>query len=147
MDDRLRRLLAGYVDGELSGEELAAFERELAANAELRAELDDFKQLKEVTDTMTYADLPDEVWDGYWASIYRKTERGLGWVIMSVSAIVLICCGAWQALSELWHSPESPLWLKIGVSGVSLGASILLVSYGRERFFAYKRERYSEVQR
>jgi len=147
MDDRLRQLVAGYVDGELSGNELAAFERELTANAELRAEVEEFKRLKEVTNTMTYADLPDRVWESYWASIYRKTERGLGWILMSVSAIILLCFGAWQGLSELWMNPESPLWLKVGVSGVSLGAIILLVSYGRERLFAYKRERYSEVQR
>jgi hypothetical protein len=147
MDERLRQLVAGYVDGELSGEELAAFKRELSTNAELRAEVEEFKKIKEVTGAMTYADLPDEVWDTYWSSLYRKTERGLGWILFSASVIVLLAFGAWQAFSGLWANPDTPLWLKLGASGGALGVIILLVSYGRERLFAYKRERYSEVEK
>ena len=147
MDERHRQLLAGYVDGELSPDERAAFEKELAANPELRAELDEFRSLKEVTDTMTYADLPDEVWESYWANIYRKTERGLGWILFSIGAIVLLCFGAWEAFSSLWTDPGSPLWLKVGLSGLTVGAIILLVSFARERVFAYNRERYREVMK
>lgn len=147
MDEKQRQLLAGYVDGELSAEERAAFEKELAANPELKAELDEFTKIKEVTDTMTYADLPDEVWQTYWANLYRKTERGLGWIIFSVGAIILLCFGAWEAFSALWVSVETPLWVKIGLSALGLGSIILLVSYARERLFAYKRDRYREVMR
>ncbi len=147
MDERLRQLLAGYVDGELSESERATFESELAKSAELRAELEEFKKLKEVTGTMKYADLPDEVWESYWASVYRKTERGLGWILLSISAILLLCFGAWHLFSGLWTSPEIPLWAKIGISGATVGAIILLVSYGRERLFAYNRDRYREVEK
>jgi hypothetical protein len=147
MDERLRQLVAGYVDGELSGDELAAFKQELSTNAELRAEVEEFKRIKEVTGAMTYADLPDEVWDTYWSSLYRKTERGLGWILFSTSVIVLLAFGTWQAFSGLWANPDTPLWLKLGASGGALGVIILLVSYGRERLFAYKRERYSEVEK
>ncbi len=145
MDERIRELLAGFVDGELSESEKVDFERELSVNAELRAELEEFQKLKQVTSTMRYADLPDEVWESYWASMYRKTERGLGWIFLSISAILLLCFGGWEVFGELWANAETPLWLKLGVSGGTLGAIILLVSYGRERLFAYKRERYSEV--
>ena len=77
MDERYRELLAGYVDGELTPEEKAEFEAELARNPELRAELEEFTRLKEVTNKMHYADIPDEVWQSYWQSVYRKTERNL----------------------------------------------------------------------
>ncbi|MEW5994814.1 MAG: zf-HC2 domain-containing protein, partial [Candidatus Zixiibacteriota bacterium] len=63
MENDKRKLLAGYVDGELTDEERAAFERELQSNAELRAELEEFRKLKEVTGMVRYADLPDEVWE------------------------------------------------------------------------------------
>ncbi|RKX24176.1 MAG: hypothetical protein DRP45_08785 [Candidatus Zixiibacteriota bacterium] len=145
MDNRLRQLLAGYVDGELSPDELARFEKELAVNPELLAELKEFKKLKEVTGTMKYADLPDEVWESYWASIYRKTERGIGWILMSLGAIVLLCFGVYEGFSELYLNPDCPLWLKVGLTAVAGGAVFLLVSYGRERIFAYNRERYREV--
>ena len=145
MDDRMREQLSGYVDGELSDDERRQFERELETNAELRAELEEFKRLKKVTDTMHYADLPDEVWENYWQSIYRKTERGLGWILLSVGAIIVLCFGAYEVFSQMYTNPDTPLWLKIGITGVSLGAIVLLVSYARERLFAYKRERYREV--
>ena len=147
MDDRLKQMLAGYVDGELSPEEREQFERELANNVELRAELEEFKNLKQVTDKMHYADLPDEVWESYWASLYRKMERGIGWILLSLGAIVILSFGLFEAFSELYLNPDNPLWLKIGVTGVSLGTIFLLVSYARERLFAYRRDRYREVEK
>ncbi len=140
-----RELLAGYVDGELSDEERQAFEAELAQDAELRRELEEFKKLQEVTGMMKYADLPDEVWDNYWQSIYRKTERGFGWILLSLGAIVLLCFGLYEGMSELYADPKAPLWLKIGVTSVGVGSIFLLVSYARERLFAYNRDRYKEV--
>jgi hypothetical protein len=142
-----RELLAGYVDGELSDEERETFEAELAADAELRKELEEFQKLEEVTGMVKYADLPDEVWDNYWQSIYRKTERGFGWILLSLGAIVLLCFGLYEAMSELYMNPEAPLWLKFGLTVGGAGVIFLLVSYGRERLFAYNRDRYKEVMK
>lgn len=147
MDEKLSELLAGYVDGELTDDEKLEFERELSHSAELRAELEEFMNLKEVTDTMRYADIPDQVWDSYWESLYKKTERGIGWILSSIGAIVILCFGGYQMFAELFTDPEAPLWLKIGLPTGCAGAAILLVSFGRERLFARKRERYTEVER
>jgi hypothetical protein len=147
MDERYRELLAGYVDGELTDDEKLDFERELSHSAELRAELQEFMQLKEVTNAMRYADIPDEVWESYWESLYKKTERGLGWILFSVGAIIVVCFGLYHALYELFTDPEAPFWLQIGLPMALVGAVILLVSYIRERLFARKRERYTEVER
>jgi len=147
MNKRLEEMLAGYVDGELTYEQRIAFELELATNPELRAELDSFNRLKEVTSMVQYADLPEEVWENYWQNLYRKTERGFGWIIMSLGIIVLACFGLYHAFYELYLDPTAPLWVKIGLTAVTIGGVVLLVSYGRERLFAYKRERYREVNR
>ncbi len=138
-------MLAGYVDGELSDEERQAFEAALAQDPELRAELEEFKRLQEVTGVMQYADLPDEVWDNYWQSIYRKTERGFGWILLSLGAIILLCFGLYEVMRELYVDSQIPLWVKIGVTAGGVGFIILLVSYIRERLFAYNRTRYKEV--
>jgi hypothetical protein len=140
MDERWRGLLAGYVDNEL-------FERELAANAELRAELDQFRKLKRMTGTVRYADLPDEVWESYWSSLYRKMERGLGWFLASAGAVVLLCYGLFQALEKFLLDPTVPLLIKFGMGALVIGLVILLVSLIRERYFAYKHDRYREVIR
>jgi hypothetical protein len=142
-----RELLAGYVDGELSDDERQAFEAQLAEDEELRAELAEFRKLQEVTGMIRYADLPDEVWENYWQNLYRKTERGIGWILLSLGAIVLLCFGLYEGMSELYADPEAPLWLKIGLTAGGVGFIFLLVSYARERLFAYNRDRYKEVMK
>jgi hypothetical protein len=147
MNKKIRELLAGYLDGELTPEERQAFVAELAVNAELRAELEQFEKIKEATDTMHYADLPDAVWESYWESLYRKLERRVGWIFFSVGAIILLGFGLFEALHKLYSAPDVPLWTKIGVSFVGAGLIFLLVSFIRERIFAYRRERYTEVMK
>ena len=147
MTDDVRELLAGYVDGELSDEQRQAFEAELARNPQLRSELDQFRKLKEVTGMARYADLPDEVWESYWQSLYRKMERGIGWILLSAGAVVLLGFGLYELLRGLYADPSAPLWLKIGLSALLAGAAFLLVSFARERLFAYNRDRYKEVVR
>lgn len=145
MDNKIRELLAGYVDGELPENEKQAFERELEKNPELRRELSEFRNLKEVTDMVHYADLPDEVWEGYWASIYRKLERGLGWILTSIGAIIVIGYALFQGLGQFYFDPQVPLIIKIGVGALAIGLVVLVVSLVRERLFAYRRDRYKEV--
>ena len=147
MNNNMREMLAGYVDGELPEDQRKAFEAELERDPQLRAELEEFRKLKEVTGMVHYADLPQEVWDTYWQSIYRKIERGLGWIFLSIGAIILLGFGVIMAFYELLVDPMVPLWFKIGVSVGSLGLIILLVSFIRERLFAYKRDRYGKVLR
>jgi hypothetical protein len=147
MTEDKRKLLAGYVDGELSDEERQAFEQELQRNPQLRAELEEFRKLKEVTSMMRYADLPDEVWDGYWQSLYRKLERGVGWIMFSIGAIILLFFGLYQGLHDLYIDPQEPFLVKVGVTALGGGLIFLLVSFIRERLFAYKRDRYREVQK
>jgi methionine salvage enolase-phosphatase E1 len=143
----IRRLLAGYVDNELTDEERTAFENELQTSAELRAELEEFRKLKEVTGMVRYADLPDEVWESYWQSLYRKLERGIGWILLSIGAILLLCFGLYHGLHDLYIAPEVSIWVKIGVTALGGGVIFLLVSFVRERLFAYRRDRYREVMK
>jgi hypothetical protein len=147
MTDDLRKLLAGYVDGELSEQERMEFERKLAEDPRLREELKEFSRLKEVTGMASYTDLPDEMWEGYWQSLYRKMERGFGWIFLSLGAIILLSLGLFELFQDVFLDPEVSLWVKFGVAGAGVGAIILLVSFVRERLFAFKHERYREVIR
>ncbi len=69
MNNDIRKLLAGYVDDELTENERRTVDEALLNDLELQAELDEFRKLKEVTGMAQYADLPDEVWETYWESI------------------------------------------------------------------------------
>jgi ferric-dicitrate binding protein FerR (iron transport regulator) len=145
MDERWQKLLAGYLDDELDEAERRELDAELQRNPELRAELEQFRKLKRVTDAVRYADLPDAVWETYWSSLYRKMERGLGWLLFSASAAILACYGVIQMLSTLYTDYRISWIVKIGVTGLLFGLIVLVVSLIRERIFAYRNDRYREV--
>lgn len=147
MSKDMRELLAGYVDGELSAEERKAFEAELARDPDLQADLDEFRKLKEVTSMVTYADLPLEVWENYWQSLYRKLERGFGWILFSIGAILLLSFAVFELFQGIYINPGVPMIIKVGITAVAIGAVVLGVSFIRETLFAYRRDRYKEVIR
>ncbi len=74
--ERSRHLLMAELDGELTPQERGELERALAADAELRAERARLHELKEVTGAMKLKEPPEEIWEGYWVSVYNRAERG-----------------------------------------------------------------------
>ena len=145
--EQIRELLAGYQDGELDNDQRQRVEKHLEGCAECREDLAQLEKVKEVTAKVKYNDLPLEVWEGYWQGIYRRIERGLGWVFTSIGAIIVICLGAYHLLIDFFLDPTVTLFPKLAVGALTLGGSILLVSVARERLFAYNRDRYKEVER
>jgi hypothetical protein len=147
-NEDIRTLMMRVVDGLASPEEKAALADATRGQEEWETELRAFMKIKEVTDGMRFKDRPDSYWPGYWESVYRRLERGLGWILASVGAIVLLSFGAYTGLSRLYSDPDVGLIVKIGVAAAGLGGIIMLVSFLRERLFARKHERYEkEVQR
>ncbi|RKX28191.1 MAG: anti-sigma factor, partial [Candidatus Zixiibacteriota bacterium] len=53
----------------------------------------------------------------------------------------------YELFSQLYLDLDAPLWTKIGLTGLAAGSAVLLVSYARERLFAYKRDRYKKVKK
>ena len=145
--DKIKELLAGYQDGELNAEQLELVQRHLKDCSDCMAELDRLNKVKEVAAKVKFNDLPMEVWEGYWQSLYRRIERGLGWVFFSAGAIILVLVGAFYLVKDFFLDPAVNPVVRIGVGGVIAGSIILLVSILRERIFAFNRERYREVQR
>ncbi len=146
--DRYKRLLMALLDGELAPGERAELDRHLEECAECRRELAEFRQLKEVTDMVRFREPEDVVWDGYWRGIYNRMERGIGWILVSVGAVLLLAFGAFRLVESLLTDPTVSLLVKVGVSAVLLGVIVLLVSLVRERLFGLKHDRYSrEVKR
>ncbi len=140
-------MLSGYVDGELTQDEMMLFESHLKSDPELRKELETFKKLKEITGAMKYADIPESVWVGYWASVYKRMERGFGWILMSISVVLFAAIGCYYMFLDFFLSPDTSIILKIAVGTGLLGLIVMLVSIIREHLFAFKRDRYHEVKR
>jgi hypothetical protein len=146
-EEEFRVKLSGYIDDELSPDERRDFEAHLTGCAECRKELNSFRKLKEVTGAMKYADIPEQVWEGYWVGIYRRLERGLSWIFISIGVIVILGFGCFRLFNDFFLNSDEPILLRIGIGFGIIGFIILLVSLLRERLFASKRDRYDEVNR
>ena len=145
---QFRSILTAYVDGELSSEERARFERHLADCPECRRELAGHAKLKEELDMLAFKEPTDVEIERYWRGIYNRLERGIGWVAFSIGAIILLCYGAFKLIEETIRDPNISVLLKVGVVAGVFGGVILLVSLLRERLTLRKVDKYSkEVDR
>jgi ferric-dicitrate binding protein FerR (iron transport regulator) len=145
--DRAHHLMMAALDGELADADRAELDRFLAGDERLRKEWTQLGRVKEVTKTMAYREPPDEIWDDYWTSVYNRTERGIGWILASIGAIVVLGYGIWIGLQELLADTDLPAFLKLGIFALLLGGLVLLVSVIREKLFTRGKDPYKEVQR
>ena len=140
-------LMMGYLDEELSTEQIRRFEEHLATCKKCSSQLQEFRQLKAITDQMTLIEPEDRLWQQYWDGIYNRTERGIGWIIFSVAAILLTIYGGFKAIEDLITDPTVGLLLKIAMLALLVGLAILFVSVLRERIFFWSKDRYRNVRR
>lgn len=140
-------LMMGYLDEELSTEQIRRFEEHLTMCKQCSSQLQEFRQLKAITDQMTLIEPEDRLWQQYWDGIYNRVERGIGWIIFSVAAILLTIYGGFKAIEDLITDPTVGLLLKIAMLALLVGLAILFVSVLRERIFFWSKDRYRNVRR
>ena len=140
-------LMMGYLDNELSDEQRRQFEEHLAGCPECAGELEEFKRLKAITDEVTLVEPEERIWQEYWDGIYNRIERGVGWVVFSVAAILLLIYGGFKAIEDLVKNSEVEIVFKAGLLVLIAGLAILFVSVLRERLYFWKKDRYKDVRR
>jgi len=140
-------LMMGYLDEELSAEQIRRFEEHLRTCKQCSSQLQEFRQLKAITDQMTLIEPEDRLWQQYWDGIYNRVERGIGWIIFSVAAILLTIYGGFKTIEALITDPTVGLLLKIAMLALLVGLAILFVSVLRERIFFWSKDRYRNVRR
>jgi len=147
-NEEIQQLMMKVVDGVASPEEEKSLGEAIRGNERWESELRAFKKIKEVTENMQFKELPDSYWDAYWKVVYRRTERALAWILISIGLMIVIAFTAYMGLSQFYSDPEMSIAFKVGVSAAVLGGIIMIVSILRERLFARKHERYEkEVER
>ena len=146
-DERARRLMMGALDHELSRQEQGELSELLTSDAVLDAEWKQLQRVKEVTQGMALQRPPHEVWDGYWVGVYRRLERGIGWILLSIGAIVLVSWGAWEGVQELLRDVETPTMVKVGILAVIVGIVVLFISVVREKLIVRRNDPYKDVIR
>ena len=145
--DDYKALLMGYLDDELDDEQKNSVQQHLASCPQCTAELEEFQKLKQITDQVTLTEPEDRIWQQYWSGVYNRAERGIGWIIFSVSAILLLIYGGFKFIEELVKDPTVNIILKVGLIALIIGLAILFVSILRERIYFRKKDRYKDVRR
>jgi hypothetical protein len=145
--DRIKQLMMASIDGESTPEEEAELKQMLIQDRELAEEYQQLKNLKIMTSQTRIKEPPSELWDSYSQTLFVKLERGIGWILFTIGALVLLFYGAWLALSDLLTDPGIAWWLKASIVALVSGCIVLLVSLIRERIYMNKHERYKDVIR
>ncbi len=142
-DEHQMRLMK-YMDNELDAHERAAFEEHLAECDSCRKTLGEFSRVKEVTDSMKIADLPETVWDRYWDGVYNRLERSVAWFLFILGALVLNLYALYQFIVD----PSVDSVVRFGVILLGVGFAVLFLSVFREKLAVNRDDKYiREVKR
>lgn len=144
---KIKELISSYHDKELDEEKKKQIEEHLKKCSECRREFEEMGKFEEVMNKMELKKPPREVWQIYWASIYNRLERRIGWILLSIGAMILIFFGGYKMVEGIIQDPSTSLLLKVGILTLMAGVVVLLFSLIREQFFVRKRERYKEVEK
>ncbi|MCZ7602267.1 MAG: hypothetical protein M5R37_05335 [Melioribacteraceae bacterium] len=147
MNEREIYLMEMALEGELSSDEEKEFEKMINENSSIKKEFEEQKKIKGVLMNMSLKNPGKEFWAGYWLSIYNKIERGIAWILISISAIVIAAYGIIEAIQNLLAETDIPMFLKISIIVFVIGIAILIFSLLREKIATNKVDKYKEIQR
>ncbi len=145
--DRLMELIVKEVDGLSTLDERHELGNLLKQNPEFQKELLEQKKIKEVSSKMKIKNPSSEMFDSYWMRVYNRIERGIGWIVFSIGAVILITYGLFKFVETMIADSQLELIVKVGIIAIVAGLAILLVSVIREKFTIRKTDKYKEVQR
>lgn len=145
--DRLRQLMMAALDGEIDEADRRELERGLACDGEIRAEWEALNEVKDITASLKFREPPREVWGDYWQSVFRRAERGFGWLLLASGAAVLGGYGLWRVVSFLATDGGLPWWLRAALAALLVGGAVLLASVVREKWFVARHDPYREIER
>jgi len=140
--------ITAYADGELPADQRDELEAHLRSCESCRRELAETTALKEELAMIKFSEPTDAEFERYWSHVYNRLERGIGWILFSLGAIVLLCYGGFRLVEQVITDPTIAWVVKVGVLALVFGTVILFVSLLRERLAVRKADRYSrEVER
>lgn len=147
MKEREIYLFELALQSELNSDEQNEFNQLLGTNPQLKMEFEEQKKIKGVLMNMSLKNPGKEFWDGYWLSIYNRIERGIAWILISISAIIIAGYGIYEAITNLLADMNIPGFMKISIIVFVIGLAILIFSLIREKLASRKKDKYREIQR
>ena len=140
---RFRELMMASLDGEICAEERAELESHLADCPDCRREFDELRKLSDLVGEIELPEPSQEDMMKYWPSVYAKIERGAGWGLVIIGAVIWVAYGVFLFVTD----PSTGSLTKLLIALPVVGVLMLLVSVIRERINVGRTERYKEVDR
>jgi predicted anti-sigma-YlaC factor YlaD len=130
------------LDGELSAEQRRAYEEHVKECEECTKELKDMGRIVELTNELRLRTPDEEFWSSYWRGIYRRVERGTGFLLLIAGLVVVTALVIYEAVT----SPAFLTVRGIAISVILLGLVVIFLSVLRERYHESKDDPYKEVK-
>jgi len=146
-EDTFKPLLMGYLDAELTELETLRIEQHLERCTDCTKELEEFRRLKEVTQNMRVLTPDARSWDEYWSHVYNRLERRIGWILMSIGAILILSYGVYSLAARFLLRSDFPIIVRLGIVALVVGFCTLLISVLRERIFMSRTDKYERIKR
>ncbi len=140
---RFKELMMASLDGEISAEDRAELESHLAECADCRRDFDEHTMLSELVGEIELPKPSQEDMMKYWPSVYAKIERGAGWGLVVIGALIWVAYGIYLFITD----PTIGSMTKFLIALPAVGVLMLLISVIRERINVSRTERYKEVER
>jgi len=131
------------LDGEMSAAEAAAYEEHLRGCDVCHREMKSLGRVVRFSEELKLRVPEDEFWKGYWESVYRRSERGFGFLLLIVGLLALTGYGIVRAVT----SPGFLTYEGISITIILLGLAVIFISVVRERYHESRNDPYREVER
>jgi predicted anti-sigma-YlaC factor YlaD len=131
------------LDGEMTAAESAAYEEHLRECPVCHDEMRALGRVVRYSEELKLRIPDDEFWKGYWESVYRRSERGAGFLLLIGGLLAITGYGIFRAVT----SPHRFTYEGISVTIILVGLAIIFISVVRERYHESRNDPYREVER
>lgn len=131
------------LDGELDDAEKVRFEAHVRGCDDCRGELSSLGRVVGLTDELRLRTPDDEFWEGYWDSVYRRSERRFGFLFVIAGFVALLLFAIVRAV----RSPDFLSYEGISIAIILIGLVVIFISVARERFHESRNDPYRGVRR
>ncbi len=136
------QLMMAYVDHELAPRERLRFEKLMADDPGLAAEVADYRTMLDLSHGSGRLEPTEAELRRFWGRFYNRAEWRLGWVLLVGGVACLAGFGCWEL-----YCADFPWVLKIGSAAIVAGGGLLLASTVRQRLRTRRLDRYRGVVR
>jgi hypothetical protein len=132
-----------WLDGEMTADEAAAYEVHVRGCEECERELRELGRVVRYAEELTLRVSDDAFWHGYWESIYRRSERNTGFLLVILGLLAATGYGIYRAVT----SPRFLTYEGISVTLILVGLAVIFLSVVRDRYHERWNDPYREVER